>query len=223
MASDSRHIVVSNECSANEGSTVFQNLEINHQYSKSYRFERLFRQYCKDYLSDDASYYSILRPLLELQIAKMLAGLPQFYSFIRSCNVGAATNSWCLACPKCVFVFLLMYPFVHDDDLERIFGTADLLDRRETLPIVKLLLGLAGPKPLDCVGTIRETKAAMFLAMKRINDDGVRLPLVLSALKRDLHGWPDAEDMASQVLYNWCTEHFLPADEETHLRNASAI
>ena len=42
---DYKYIVMSNEKSANEGNTVLEGIEINHQRSKSYQFEADFNAY----------------------------------------------------------------------------------------------------------------------------------------------------------------------------------
>ena len=42
---DYTYIIMSNEKSANEGNTVLDGIEINHQRSKSYEFESDFNEY----------------------------------------------------------------------------------------------------------------------------------------------------------------------------------
>jgi len=42
---DYTYIVMSNEKSANEGNTILDGIEINHQWSKSYQFESDFNEY----------------------------------------------------------------------------------------------------------------------------------------------------------------------------------
>ena len=58
---DYKYIIMSNEKSANEGNTVMDGIEINHQRSKSYQFESDFSQYIKKYISPDIEYFSLLR------------------------------------------------------------------------------------------------------------------------------------------------------------------
>ena len=64
-------IVLSNESSANEAN--IEGLTVNHQYSKSYEFERDFSDYLAKYAGVPIRYFSLLRPFNELQIAKMFA------------------------------------------------------------------------------------------------------------------------------------------------------
>jgi len=68
--SDCRYIAFSNERSSNEGNVEYLGHTINHQYSKSWEFEKKFRSYSKKYLATNIEYFSFLRPLYELQIAK---------------------------------------------------------------------------------------------------------------------------------------------------------
>lgn len=80
-----KYIVLSNEASANE-STIYEE-EVNHQYSKSYEFEKDFTYYEKKYLKGNVKYFSFLRPLNELQIAKIFAKYKKYHKIFKSCNV----------------------------------------------------------------------------------------------------------------------------------------
>ena len=99
-------VALSNESSANE-STV-QGSTVNHQYSKSFKFEEDFHYYQNTYLRGSAYYFSLLRPLSEFQIARYFAGQKQYHGIFRSCNAGSRTDSWCGHCPKCLFVYLIL-------------------------------------------------------------------------------------------------------------------
>ena len=130
---DLDYVALSNESSANE-STV-PGSSVNHQYSKSFEFEKDFHQYAGRYLPGSAYYFSLLRPLSEFQIAWIFSGLKQYHDIFRSCNSGSKTDSWCGHCPKCLFVCLILSPFLGQEELEKIFGRAMLedLSLRETL------------------------------------------------------------------------------------------
>ena len=62
-----KYIVLSNENSANEATVIGTN--VNHQYSKSYEFEKDFYEFSKNNYGIDIKYFSLLRPLKEIQIA----------------------------------------------------------------------------------------------------------------------------------------------------------
>jgi hypothetical protein len=74
--------------------------------------------------------------------------------------------SWCGECSKCAFVFLALTPFVSRADLEKMWGKNLLLDPAQEINYRKLL-GIAGDKPLDCVGDVKESRAAMQLAFQQ--------------------------------------------------------
>ncbi|HOZ54267.1 MAG TPA: hypothetical protein PKY25_02955, partial [Bacilli bacterium] len=153
-----KNIVLSNESSANEESV--KGTDINHQYSKSYEFEKNFREYSNKYLGE-INYFSLLRPLNELQIMKIFSKYPKYFNTFISCNNGGKinnigkTDSWCLNCPKCLFIYIIFSNFISDDKLTQIFGE-NLLDRKDLLNYFIELTGNSDKKPFECVGTIEE-------------------------------------------------------------------
>lgn len=79
-----KYVALSNESSANESNVLGE--KINHQYSKSYEFEKDFEDYSKKYLKGNVKYFSFLRPLNELQIAKIFAKHKKYHKIFKSCN-----------------------------------------------------------------------------------------------------------------------------------------
>ena len=136
------------------------NSEINHQYSKSVEFENDFRSYVNDYISSDIQYFSFLRPINEVQIARFFARNKDYYNVFKSCNVGSKTDSWCGKCPKCLFTWIIMSPFIPENKLIGIFGK-DLLKDNELLPVLRQLKGDVEVKPFECVGTVEEVNACL--------------------------------------------------------------
>lgn len=166
-----QYSIVSNEQSANEPTLVYQGLEINHQYSKSQQFETDFQQQLHCLFGPGSlSYFSFLRPLSELHIAELFAvqGFQKYHDVFSSCNRafvhGSQQMFWDGQCAKCAFVFLALTPFVERSRLERLFNSKNLLLDDALQPTYRQLLGIAGDKPLDCVGEIKESRTAMRLA-----------------------------------------------------------
>jgi hypothetical protein len=161
-----RDVVVSNEQAANEPTLKYHGVDINHQYSKSQEFEKDFQRHLKKNLGDSVLYYSFLRPLSELYIAELFSKKAwRKYKFsFTSCNRafrhGNHTISWCGECPKCAFVYMVLAPFISEEELDEIFHKNLLLDisMDETY---RNILGISGNKPLECVGEIRDSRAAM--------------------------------------------------------------
>ena len=158
FGSGSRYIALSNENSANESTVPGTN--INHQYSKSIEFERDFRQYVAENINDNVQYFSFLRPLSELQIASLFAQCEAYHPVFRSCNVGSKTDSWCCHCPKCLFTWIILSPFLSREKLTAIFGK-DLMADTSLQPILEELNGTAAVKPFECVGTVEEVRACL--------------------------------------------------------------
>ena len=158
FGSRSRYIALSNESSANESTVPGTN--INHQYSKSVAFERDFRNYVAENINDKVQYFSFLRPLSELQIAYLFSKCEAYHSVFRSCNVGSKTDSWCGHCPKCLFTWIILSPFLSRQKLTTIFGK-DLLIDNTLRPIFEELNGTAPVKPFECVGTVEEVQACV--------------------------------------------------------------
>ena len=204
------NIALSNERSADEPNTTAHALSVNHQYSKGTDFEKLFRDYCQTYLTRNADYFSLLRPLYELQIAALFAKYTDFFPHFRSCNRGLKSNTWCKKCPKCLFAFTILAPFVPRDNLCQAFG-GNLFEDLELLPIARQLTGLEPVKPLECVGTRDETIAAMFLARRNFQQPDGSLPPVLAEIvnSRTLEQ-ATLTKLGFKLLADWNSEHSIP-------------
>ena len=174
-------IVLSNESSANE--VTVPGTTINHQYSKSFEFEKDFRDYTKGNISPGFNYFSLLRPLSELQIARLFSEMPEFLRHFKSCNAGSKTDTWCGACPKCLFTFIILSPFLKPETLVGIFGK-NLLDDPSLKDTFEQLSGKQGIKPFECIGTVDEVNVALDLAVKMYRED--ELPYLLRVHHRPL-------------------------------------
>ena len=208
-------VIVSNERSAEEAGVEYLGHPINHQYSKTLQFETAFREYARKHLSTDIEYFSLLRPLYELQIARLFARYPQYFPLFRSCNRGMATNTWCGRCPKCLFVFTVLYPFVKREQVLSIFG-ADLFAWEGAAEVLRALLGQDAAKPLECVGTREETLAAVHLCVEKYREEQVPLPASLQTMQETvLSARTDLPELTQRVLAD---QHFLPPELQDTIR-----
>lgn len=169
---DYRYVITSNEQSANYGNVTYLGETINHQWSKSIEFEQMFQTYIHDVVSPDIIYFSLLRPWNEIRIAHVFSQYPQYFSIFSSCNRNFSSKQgnsqgqrWCGECPKCAFVFALLAASIPKGQLLSIFGE-NLFSKNSLLPIYRELLGIAGIKPFECVGTPEETQVAFHVAHK---------------------------------------------------------
>ncbi|MGD9890269.1 MAG: hypothetical protein AB7N70_37345 [Dehalococcoidia bacterium] len=211
-------VALSNEQSANEGTASWNGTAVNHQYSKSFEFERMFREYTSDYLATSCDYFSLLRPLYELQIAEAFARHSEYLSVVKSCNVEQRYDRWCRRCPKCLFVFTILYPFIDADVLSDMFG-GDLFQDTGFLPLALQLTGREATKPFECVGTVEEAIVAFALARERASHSGRDLPPLLEAVQHAvLCTEPSLDRRAAHILRAWNEEHAIPDSLAAYLR-----
>jgi len=194
-----RYITLSNETSANE-STV-RGSTVNHQYSKSFEFEKDFCWYLATLIDAPIHYFSLLRPLTELQIAKIFAGAKKYHSVFRSCNAGSKKGVWCCECSKCLFVYIILSPFLSVEELVEIFGE-NLLEKESMETYFRELSGIDENKPFECVGTRGEVVAVLKDLLKK-----EKTPL-LAERYRD---WLEKQEGSiEELLAQWCAEHDVP-------------
>ena len=211
-------VAFSNERSSNEANVISNGKRVNHQYSKTTEFEEDFRNYNEKYLTN-VSYFSFLRPLHELQIAKLFSETPAYFEAFRSCNVGQKTDSWCNHCPKCLSTYILLHPFLEHDQIGKVFS-ANLFADPSLYSTLEQLVRDDCVKPFECVGTRIELKAAMAMSIERLKRDGVTLPVLLQkALDNDLTD-SSMVSVASKLLHDWNSDNFLDDELTNILRKA---
>ncbi|NES15019.1 MULTISPECIES: hypothetical protein [Micromonospora] len=159
-------VVMSNERSASDPNLVWNGHEINHQWSKGVEAEGLLRAALAEHAGLTEPYFSLLRSLSELHIARLFAEIERYDAVVTSCNAAFklrdASERWCRDCPKCRFVFLAMAPFMSRERITGIFG-GDLLADESQIPGYRELLGVDGHKPFECVGEVEESVVALSL------------------------------------------------------------
>jgi len=212
-------VIAANERSSDEGNVHYLDTEVNHQYSKTLRFETAFRWYAQTYLAAAVDYFSLLRPLYAIQVSRLFAGYPQYFDSFMSCNRGQWDGSWCQRCAKCLSTFILLSPFVPVVELTRIFG-ADLFTQKEVAPLVSELVGLSQHKPFECVGTTEEMLVALYLSVQRAKELHRPLPVVLDYVQAEIFPQhPNVQQQVKPVLLAWSDNHHVP-QEYAQLLNA---
>ncbi|MEI6748503.1 MAG: hypothetical protein ACOYMF_07875 [Bacteroidales bacterium] len=210
-----RYIALSNESSANEA--TIEDTEINHQYSKSIAFEADFRKYSAKYLSPDFNYFSFLRPLNELQIGRLFSQFPAYFPVFKSCNVGSKTDIWCGNCPKCLFAFIILSPFISNDSMKDVFGK-DIFTDDSLWPFMRQLTGLDEVKPFECVGTVDEVNFALRMIIEE--RAGLQLPVLLQHYKESMQVEAENTPLSQNLLNSFNDVHFLPVQFLSILKKA---
>jgi hypothetical protein len=161
-------VVFANESSADEATFTVNGHEVNHQFSKTLRAEKLLRAALSSVLPEGPDYFSVLRPFSELWIAQELSRLPEALARFRSCNRNFVFSDkdralsggrWCGRCAKCTFVTAITAPFMTRAQSNALLGH-DVLDDPENRLFAEELAGFTDAKPWECVGTINEVSAA---------------------------------------------------------------
>lgn len=210
ILNNKRYITLSNETSANE-STV-RNSTVNHQYSKSFQFEQDFNRYVKTLMDAPIHYFSLLRPLTEIQIAKIFAGAEKYHKVFRSCNAGSKQGIWCCECPKCLFVYIILSPFLSKEKLHTIFGQ-DLLEKESMDKYFRELTGIDENKPFECVGTRSEVLASLkYLARQ----EGEKPLLVSRYQDYIVNNGTDVKEL----LQEWCDSCDVPEEFLGYVKKA---
>lgn len=208
-----KYIALSNENSANESNVVGE--KVNHQYSKSFEFEKDFEEYSNKYLKAPVKYFSFLRPLNELQIAKIFSKHEKYHKVFKSCNVGSKEKEWkwCCNCAKCLFAYIILSPFLYKEKIVNIFGE-DLFEKKELLEIFCQLTGNGEVKPFDCVGTFEEVNYAISKTIENIELNNEKLPYLLDYYKSNFK----IVDTSIDITKRYNDENNLTDEQNEKLR-----
>ncbi|WP_255323059.1 UDP-N-acetyl-alpha-D-muramoyl-L-alanyl-L-glutamate epimerase [Lysobacter sp. K5869] len=218
-------VVFSNERSASYGSVIEGTGEVNHQWSKGWDCERAFGDYLQKHVAADLRYYSLLRPLSELAVARQFARGDRYDAHFSSCNrnfhiLGERPASrWCGVCPKCHFVFLALAPFMTKPRLVSIFGR-NLLDDPAQTDGFDALLEYRNHKPFECVGEGRESRAAMAALAERAE---WREDALVERFAREIRPQLAGEELRIEPLLALEGEHRVPAALWERLRAYFAV
>lgn len=208
-----KYIALSNENSANESNVVGE--KINHQYSKSFEFECDFENYASNYLKAPVKYFSFLRPLNELQIAKIFSKHEKYHLTFKSCNVGSKEKDWiwCCNCAKCLFAYIILSPFLYKTKLVNIFGE-DLFEKESLLETFIELTGNGKTKPFDCVGTYEEVNFAISKTIENLEKSNADLPILLKYYKNNF----GLVDMSEDITKRFNEENNLTEKQSDMIR-----
>jgi hypothetical protein len=205
-------VVFSNERSASYGSLIAGTGEVNHQWSKGWAWEQALAAHVQSHVAADLHYYSLLRPLSELAVARQFAKSDRYDAHFSSCNRNfhllgeRPANRWCGVCPKCHFVFLALAPFMPKPRLVGIFGR-NLLDDPAQTAGYDALLEFQDHKPFECVGEGRESRAAMAALAERPE---WREDALVERFAREIRPQLDASELDIAALLQIDDEHRIP-------------
>jgi hypothetical protein len=172
ISNNSAYVIVANEASSSIPHVKHDSMDINHQWSKSIEFERLFQDYLHTYVSLDLHYFSAIRPLPTLAVAKIFTAYPEYFEVFTSDNslfkIAAQKRThprWSQDSSKSLSSFILLSALLSEAELLRIFGY-NFLDESTLQQSFSAIMGEHGQTVLDCVGTPAELRASLARAHK---------------------------------------------------------
>ena len=137
----------------------------------------------------------------------LFSKIEKYHNTFKSCNIGSKgdTWNWCCNCPKCLFVYIILSPFLYKEKLINIFGN-DLYEKKELLETFEELLGYKETKPWECVGTFEEVRYAVSLLIKKLENQ--KLPYLLEHYKNKYPLFLDEKFETKYNNQNNLDEHF---------------
>ena len=160
-------VVMSNEHSSSVPNIRWRGADVNHQWSKSWAAEVLVGAALAELVGPDFTVASYLRDRSELWVAQVFSRYPEYHHVFRSCNraftqeTARRAAQWCGECDKCLFINLILAPFLERTSLRQIFGS-EPLSNPALEPQLRTLVGLGVEhKPFECVGDPDESAAAV--------------------------------------------------------------
>jgi len=211
VASGRGGVALSNENSSSIANLRWYNSDINHQWSKSWNAENLIATAIAERVGSELVVASYLRNRSELWVAKEFSALEQYHHVFRSCNRAFSqvpeerASQWCGECDKCLFVNLVLAPFLSRPTLRDIFKSEPLGDAARVEQL-RTLVGLgAEHKPFECVGDPDESAVALTEVSHR---EEWRDVLELDELAKELRTERELSDLLepqgpSRVPTNW--------------------
>jgi hypothetical protein len=167
VASDRGGVVMSNEHSASVPNLRRGTLDVNHQWSKSLSAEHLIGDAISERVGDELVVASFLRDRSEVWVAEAFSRLGQYHHVFRSCNraftqaLEQRLDTWCGECDKCLFINLMLAPFLSRATLGEIFHHEPLSDPARDAQL-RVLVGVGvDAKPFECVGDPDESAVAL--------------------------------------------------------------
>jgi hypothetical protein len=133
----------------------------------------MMQDYIHSYVSADMWYFSAIRPLTSVAVAKIFSHYPQYFEYFTSDNYAFRVSKdarpperWSLESPKSLSSFILLSAWLSEADLHIIFGR-NFLAEPSLEEMFFSLTGISGDQPLDCVGTPEELRASLGEAYRK--------------------------------------------------------
>lgn len=196
LTQQASYVIVANESSASTPTTTWQGEAVNHQWSKSYGFEQSLQQYIHKNITPELTYFSAIRPLSSVAVAKKFAQFPHYFEVFTSDNYVFRINPaerpntrWSMESPKTLSSYILLAPWLTDQEMLGTFGN-NYLNQPQLESLFLELTGIQGHPPLDCVGTVEELVLSLnLLAQQKRYSSNFLMKLAVQNNIIQSHDW----------------------------------
>lgn len=113
------------------------------------------------------------------------------------CGSKGEVWKWCTKCPKCLFVFTILSPYLYKKEILDIFKK-DLFEDKELLDTFIELTGNGETKPFECVGTFEEVNFAISSTIVNLENNNEELPYLLKYYKDNFKLLDISEDITKR-------------------------
>jgi len=216
----SKYVIVANESSASIPQVEHKGALVNHQWSKSLEFEKLFQNFVHNNISEHLDYFSLIRPLTSIAVAKIFANYSGYFEVFTSDNslfkITPETREhprWSHNSPKSLSSYILLAPWMSEEDLSRTFGH-NFMDDSTMNELFLKLLGQGDEPVLDCVGTPSELRLCLSMLFKNnrfINSHLMNLAKTNNLLMENYNGPLEGALMISE-------QHAIPEGIEEKIK-----
>ncbi len=209
-----KYVVVANEASASIPHTKHEGAYVNHQWSKSLEFEKLFQNFLHKYVSKNLHYTSVVRQLSSVGVAKLFSHYPAYFEVFTSDNSHFKLSNgevshprWGTKSAKSLSSYILLAPWLEPEAMQRAFGQ-NFLNNSEIEELFYNLLGSGRETILDCVGTPDELLLSLSLVAEK--DAYKETFLVQKAREKQLLASTSDDELIKALLL--APDHALPID-----------
>ena len=107
--------------------------------------------------------------------------------YLGAVTSGSKEDIWCDECSKCLFVYIILSPFIEDTKLKNIFGE-NLFEKESLYYTLMQLIGKEPSKPFDCVGTYEEVNYCICKKIYNLYDEEKTMPVLLNKYLNEVLG-----------------------------------
>jgi hypothetical protein len=207
-------VIVANEASASIPHAEHEGNFVNHQWSKSLEFEKLFQEFLHQNISENLHYTSIVRQLSSVGVAKLFSRYPAYFEVFTSDNSHFKINKneethprWGDTSAKSLSSFILLAPWIQEEAMFRAFGR-NFLNKTELEDLFYNLLGAGSETILDCVGTPEELRLSLSLVCNKTAYKNAYL--VQKAVEKNILITQPEEALSGALALS--DDHALPSD-----------